>query len=182
MARSFQIWCLLDKKIIVLCSFGSMIVACFGGLYQRRLKRLFAYSSIGHGGYMLIGLSTGLIEGFQGVLVYIAIYIFMTLGVFCIILSTRKQSDGYRVKYLTDYTSLAYTNSTLAIAFCMILFSMIGVPPLAGFYGKFSVFLAGMKSSLYTLAIIGVASSVVSSAYYIRMIKLMYIDKCPKVL
>ena len=106
----------------------------------------------------------------------------MTLGVFSIILSTRNQLKSFKVKYLTDYTGLANTNPTLALAFSMILFSMIGVPPLAGFYGKFSVFLAGIKSSLYVLCLIGVVSSVISSAYYIRIIKLIYIDVCPKIL
>lgn len=166
------------QKMIIFCSLGSMLIGAFGGLYQRKLKRLFAYSSIGHCGYMLIGVASG---SFQGLLIYVIVYIFMTLGIFSVLLCLRNQEDGSRLKYITDFTQLSRVNPILAISITLLLFSMAGIPPLAGFYGKLNVFLAGIESSLYSLAFFGVVFSTIGSVYYIRMIKILYFDKSTKV-
>jgi len=166
------------QKMIIFCSFGSMLVGAFGGLYQRKLKRLFAYSAIGHCGYMLIGIASG---SFQGLFIYVIIYIFMTLGIFSVLLSLRDQEQGSRPKYITDFLQLSKVNPILAISITFLLFSMAGIPPLAGFYGKFNVFLAGVESSLYTLVFFGVIFSTIGSVYYIRIIKILYFDKSKKV-
>ena len=134
-----------------------------------------AYSSIGHMGFALIGLAAGTSEGVQGVLVYMAIYISMTLGVFAVILSMRR--SGGMVESIDQLAGLARTHPAVAFFLAMLLFSMAGVPPLAGFFAKFYVFLAAIKAGLYILAVIGVLASVVGAYYYLAIIKTMYFDE-----
>jgi len=163
------------QSILLMCSLLSMLVGSFAALSQKKIKRLLAFSSVGHIGYMLMGMACGTVEGVQALLIYICIYMLMTINVFAFVLSLRGE-DG-RVKYISDISVLSQTNPVLAITFALAMFSMAGVPPLAGFCSKFYVFFAAMSSSLYVLAFVGVLTSCVSCFYYIRMIKIMYFEK-----
>jgi len=169
------------QSIILLCSLASMFVGAFGALGQNDIKRLLAYSSIGHIGYLLIGLACGTIDGLQSMLVYMVIYMTMSLTTFAAVLSIRTK-DGKFVQNIQDISGLANSNPALAITLSLTMFSMAGIPPLAGFMSKFYLFFAALSSSLYPLAIVGVLSSVVSSFYYIRFIKIMYFDKTQQAL
>jgi NADH-quinone oxidoreductase subunit N len=163
------------QQIVVFVSIASMALGSFAAIGQRNIKRLMAYSSIGHMGFALIGLAAGTSEGVQGVLVYIAIYVTMTLGVFAVILSMRRSTG--MVETVDQLAGLARTHPSTAFFMAMLLFSMAGIPPLAGFFAKFYVFLAAIKAGLYVLAVIGVVSSVVGAYYYLVIIKTMYFDE-----
>jgi len=163
------------QQIVVFVSIASMALGSFAAIGQRNFKRLMAYSSIGHMGFALIGLAAGTSEGVQGVLVYIAIYVTMTLGVFAVILSMRRATG--MVESIDQLAGLARTQPTMAFFLAMMLFSMAGVPPLAGFFAKFYVFLAAIKAGLYLLAVLGVVTSVVGAYYYLAIVKLMYFDE-----
>jgi NADH-quinone oxidoreductase subunit N len=163
------------QEIVAFVAIASMLLGSFAAIGQRNIKRLMAYSSIGHMGFALIGLAAGTSEGVQGVLVYMAIYVTMTLGVFAAILSMRR-SEGM-VESIDQLAGLARTNPTMAFFFAMLLFSMAGVPPLAGFFAKFYVFLAAIKAGLYVLAVIGVLASVIGAYYYLTIVKIMYFDE-----
>src|SRR6202142_3910250 len=163
------------QQIVVFVAIASMLLGSFAAIGQRNIKRLMAYSSIGHMGFALIGLAAGTAEGVQGVLVYMSIYVAMTLGVFAAILAMRR--DGKFVETIGDLAGLARTHPTMAFFLAMLLFSLAGIPPLAGFFAKFYVFLAAIKAGLYTLAVIGVLSSVVGAYYYLNIIKIMYFDE-----
>jgi NADH-quinone oxidoreductase subunit N len=163
-----------------------MIIATLAALYQIKIKRLLAYSAIGHIGYTLIGFATGTTLGIQGLLLYMVIYIIMTLNIFSLVLAIRKEGDTKdstkeaQVKYITDLGSLSKTNPVLAITLAITLFSMAGIPPLAGFYSKLYLFFAAIESHMYLLALVGVLTSVVGCVYYIRLIKIMYFEKMKK--
>jgi NADH-quinone oxidoreductase subunit N len=163
------------QQIVVFVSIASMALGSFAAIGQRNIKRLMAYSSIGHMGFALVGLAAGTAEGAQGVLVYLSIYIAMTLGSFAIILAMKR--NGQAVEQISDFAGLSRTNPLLAFFFAMFLFSLAGVPPLAGFFGKFYVFVAAIKAGLFTLAVIGVLTSVVGAFYYLSIIKVMYFDE-----
>ena len=163
------------QQIVVFVSIASMALGSFAAIGQRNFKRLMAYSSIGHMGFALVGLAAGTSEGVQGVLVYIAIYVTMTLGVFAVILSMRRTTG--MVESIDQLAGLARTHPTMAFFLAMLLFSMAGVPPLAGFFAKFYVFLAAIKAGLYLLAVLGVVTSVVGAYYYLAIVKLMYFDE-----
>ncbi len=163
------------REILVFVSIASMLLGAFAAIGQRNFKRLMAYSSIGHMGFALIGLAAGTSDGVQGVLVYMAIYLTMTLGVFAVILSMRR-SEGM-VESIDQLAGLARTHPTMAFFLAMLLFSMAGVPPLAGFFAKFYVFLAAIHAGLYALAVIGVLASVVGAYYYLAIVKIMYFDE-----
>src|SRR5499427_1408272 len=163
------------QQIVVFVAIASMGLGSFAAIGQRNFKRLMAYSSIGHMGFALVGLATGTSEGVQGVLVYVAIYITMTLGVFAVILSMRRTTG--MVESIDQLAGLARTQPTMAFLLAMLLFSMAGVPPLAGFFAKFYVFLAAIKAGLYLLAVLGVVTSVVGAYYYLAIVKLMYFDE-----
>jgi NADH-quinone oxidoreductase subunit N len=166
------------QQIVVFVAIASMALGAFAAIGQRNIKRLMAYSSIGHMGFALIGLAAGTQEGVQGVLVYMAIYLAMTLGAFACILSMRR-ADGM-VEDISDLAGLARSNPTLAFFLALLLFSLAGIPPLAGFFAKFYVFLAAIKAGLFTLAVIGVVTSVVGAYYYLAIIKIMYFDEPAK--
>jgi NADH-quinone oxidoreductase subunit N len=166
------------QQIVVFVAIASMALGAFAAIGQRNIKRLMAYSSIGHMGFALVGLAAGTQEGVQGVLVYMAIYVAMTLGAFACILSMRR--DGQMVEEISDLAGLARTKPTMAFLFAMLLFSLAGVPPLAGFFAKFYVFLAAIKAGLFTLAVIGVVTSVVGAYYYLTIVKIMYFDEPAK--
>jgi len=163
------------QQIIVFVSIASMALGAFAAIGQKNIKRLMAYSSIGHMGYALVGLAAGTAEGAQGVLVYLAIYVAMTLGSFAIILAMKR--NGQAVEQISDFAGLSRTNPLLAFFFAMFLFSLAGVPPLAGFFAKWYVFVAAMKAGLFTLAVIGVLTSVVGAFYYLSIVKVMYFDE-----
>jgi NADH-quinone oxidoreductase subunit N len=163
------------QQIVVFVSLASMALGSFAAIGQRNFKRLMAYSSIGHMGFALVGLAAGTSEGVQGVLVYIAIYVTMTLGVFAVILSMRRTTG--MVESIDQLAGLARTHPTMAFFLAMLLFSMAGVPPLAGFFAKFYVFVAAIHAGLYLLAVLGMVTSVVGAYYYLYIVKLMYFDE-----
>ena len=166
------------QQIVVFVAIASMALGAFAAIGQRNIKRLMAYSSIGHMGFALVGLAAGTAEGVQGVLVYMAIYVAMTLGTFACILSMRR--DGQMVEDIGDLAGLARTKPAMAFFLAMLLFSLAGIPPLAGFFAKFYVFLAAIKAGLFTLAVIGVVTSVVGAYYYLAIVKIMYFDEPAK--
>jgi NADH-quinone oxidoreductase subunit N len=166
------------QQIVVFVSIASMVLGAFAAIGQRNFKRLMAYSSIGHMGFALVGLAAGTPAGIQGVLVYMVIYVAMTLGTFACILSMRR--DGQMVENISDLAGLARTNPTMAFFLAMLLFSLAGIPPLAGFFAKFYVFLAAIQAGLFALAVIGVLASVVGAYYYLLIIKIMYFDEPAK--
>src|SRR5712672_40244 len=163
------------QQIVVFVAIASMALGSFAAIGQKNIKRLMAYSSIGHMGFALVGLAAGTAEGAQGVLVYIAIYVSMTLGSFAVILTMKR--NGQHVENISDFAGLSRTNPLLAFFFAMLLFSLAGIPPLAGFFAKFYVFVAAIKAGLFTLAVIGVVTSVVGAYYYLSIIKVMYFDE-----
>jgi NADH-quinone oxidoreductase subunit N len=163
------------QQIIVFISIASMALGSFAAIGQRNIKRLMAYSSIGNVGYALIGLATGTPEGIQGVVVYMAIYLAMTLGSFAVILGLRRGKVMY--ENIEDLSGLARTHPVLAFCLAMMMFSLAGIPPLAGFFAKFAVFNAAIQANLVTLAVIGVVTSVVGAYYYLRIVKVMYFDE-----
>ena len=163
------------KNILVFMSLSSMILGAVAAIGQTNIKRLIAYSSIGHIGYALAGISTGTVAGYSSSITYISIYVIMNLGVFGCIFLMKK--DG---KYCEDIKDLAGTskqNPLLAISFLIIMFSLAGIPPLAGFFAKFYVFMSVIESGMYTLAIVGLLSTVISAFYYLRIIKIIYFDE-----
>jgi NADH-quinone oxidoreductase subunit N len=162
------------QQIVVFVAIASMALGAFAAIGQRNIKRLMAYSSIGHMGFALVGLAAGTREGVQGVLVYMAIYVTMTLGTFACILSMRR--DGRMVEEVSDLAGLARTRPAMAFFLAMLLFSLAGIPPLAGFFAKFYVFLAAIQAGLFGLAVVGVVVSVVGAYYYLAIVKLMYFD------
>ena len=163
------------QQIVVFISIASMVLAAFAAIGQTNIKRLMAYSSIGHMGFALVGLAAADAAGVQAVIIYLAIYLVMNLGVFACILAMRR-SDG-RVEEIDELAGLSRNSPMMAFLLAMLLFSLAGIPPLAGFFGKFYIFLAAINSGLYTLAVIGVLSSVVGAYYYLRIIKIMYFDE-----
>jgi len=162
------------QQIVVFLSIASMALGSFAAIGQTNIKRLMAYSSIGHMGYALVGLAAGSAEGVQGVIIYLAIYLAMTLGTFACILAMRR--GGRMVEDIDQLSGLSRTSPTMAFLLAMLLFSLAGIPPLAGFFAKFYVFLAAIHSGLYVLAVIGVLLSVVGAYYYLRIVKIMYFD------
>ena len=163
------------RQIITFISIASMALGAFAAIGQTNIKRLMAYSSIGHMGFALVGLAAGTVEGAQGVVIYMSIYLIMTLGTFAGILSMRR--GGVYVETITDLSGLSRTNAPMAFFLAMMMFSLAGIPPLAGFFAKFYVFAAAMKADLYGLAVIGVLMSAVGAYYYLRIVKIMYFDE-----
>jgi NADH-quinone oxidoreductase subunit N len=163
------------RQIIMAISVASMLLGAFAAIWQTNIKRLMAYSSIGHIGYALIGLATGTDRGITGILIYMAIYVFMNVGTFAVILSMRR--GGRMVEEIADLAGLARTQPGLALALGIFMFAMAGIPPLAGFFSKLYVFLAAIDAGLYGLAVIGVLASVVGAYYYVRIVKVMYFDE-----
>jgi NADH-quinone oxidoreductase subunit N len=163
------------QQIVVFVAIASMALGAFAAIGQRNIKRLMAYSSIGHMGFALVGLAAGTAEGVQGVLIYMAIYVAMTLGTFACILAMRR--DGRAVEEISDLAGLARTNPSMAFFLATLLFSLAGIPPLAGFFAKFYVFLAAINAGLYVLAVIGVLTSVVGAYYYLAIVKIIYFDE-----
>ncbi len=162
-------------QIVAVIAALSVVIGAFGALAQRNIKRLMAYSSIGHVGFALVGLAAASEAGVRGLLIYSAIYLFMNLAAFACVMAM--QRDGQAVENIEDLSGASRTHPFMAFALAAVLFSMAGIPPLAGFFGKLYVISAAVDSGLYVLAVIAVIASVVSCFYYIRIIKLMYFDE-----
>jgi NADH-quinone oxidoreductase subunit N len=163
------------RQIIVFIAVASMVLGAVAAIAQHNIKRLMAYSSIGHVGYALIGLAAGTAAGIRGVLVYLAIYLFMTVGAWAVILCMRRQ--GRMLEEIADLAGLSRTNPALALALAIFMFSLAGVPPAAGFFAKLYIFLAAIDAKLTGLAVIGVVTSVIGAFYYLRIVKVMYFDE-----
>ncbi|BAU89720.1 proton-translocating NADH-quinone oxidoreductase [Methylorubrum populi] len=163
------------QQIIVFVSIASMALGSFAAIGQRNIKRLMAYSSIGNVGYALIGLAAGSEEGVRGVVIYMVIYLAMTLGAFAVLLSLRRKDKMFET--IDDLSGLSRTHPWLAFCLAAMMFSLAGIPPLAGFFAKFYVFAAAIKAGLVTLAVVGVVTSVVGAFYYLRLVKVMYFDE-----
>jgi NADH-quinone oxidoreductase subunit N len=163
------------RQVVVFVSVLSMFLGSVAAIGQTNIKRLMAYSSIAHMGYALMGLAAGTFLGVEGVLIYLAIYVITNAGVFVCILAMRR--EGTMVETIADLGGLARTNPRLALAFAVLFISLAGIPPFAGFFAKFYVFLAAIEAHLYVLAILGVIASVIGAYYYLRIVKIMYFDE-----
>ena len=163
------------QPIIIFLSIASMIFGAIAAIGQKNLKRLIAYSSIGHIGYALAGLSIGTNEGLQSSIVYISIYIVMNLGFFSCLLMLKK-NDLY-FETIEDLSGLSKNHPILSLCFLIVLFSLAGIPPLAGFFAKFYIFKSVIEQSMYFLAIVGLLSTVIAAFYYLRIIKVIYFDE-----
>ena len=163
------------QTIIVFISIASMIFGAIAAIGQSNLKRLIAYSSIGHMGYALAGLASGTNEGIQSSVIYISIYLVMTLAFFSCLFMMRKKNVFY--EDIQDLSGLSANHPILSISLLIILFSLAGIPPLAGFFAKFYIFMSVIEQSMYFLAIVGLLSTVLAAFYYLRLIKIIYFDK-----
>ena len=163
------------RQVVVFLSVASMILGAVAAIAQENIKRLMAYSSIGHVGYALIGLAAATPNGIRGVLVYLAIYLFMNLGTWAVILCMRQK--GQMLESISDLSGLGRTQPGLALALGIFMFALAGIPPTAGFFAKLYIFLAAIDANLVGLAIIGVVASVVGAFYYLRIVKVMYFDE-----
>jgi len=163
------------QQVVIFLSIASMVLAAFAAIGQKSIKRLIAYSSIGHVGFALVGLSSGTQVGVEGVAIYMAIYVAMTVGLFACLLSLR--TDAGQVETVDDLAGAAQKRPFVAAVMAIIMFSLIGMPPLAGFFAKWHAFLAAIDAHLYVLAVIGVLASAVSAFYYLRVVKVMYFDE-----
>ena len=162
------------RQIIVFLSIASMFLGAISAIKQTNIKRLLAYSSIGHVGYILIGLASANILAIKGIIIYSSIYVLMNIAIFAIILSL-KINNAY-VEKISDLSGLSKSKPFYSICIAIIMFSLAGIPPFAGFFGKFYIFLAALDSQLFYLAILGVIASVISAFYYLRIIKIIYFD------
>jgi len=166
------------QTIVIFLSIASMILGAVAAIGQNNIKRLMAYSSIGHMGYALAGLATGTNEGIQSTIAYLIIYLVMNLAAFGCIFMMKRENSFY--EDINDLSGLSKNHPILAFSFLLVLFSLAGIPPLAGFFAKFYIFLAVIESNMYALAIIGLVTTVVSTFYYLRIIKIIYFDKPKK--
>ena len=162
------------QTIIIFISIASMILGAVAAIGQKNIKRLLAYSSIGHVGYALAGVATGEISGYQSSIVYISIYVIMNIGIFSCLYLLKK--DGEYKENISDLSGVSKKHPLLAISFLIILFSLAGIPPLGGFFAKFYVFSAVLEQKMFTLAIIGLLTTVISAFYYLKIIKIIYFD------
>ncbi len=162
------------QMIIIFISLASMILGAVAAIGQTNLKRLMAYSAIGHMGYALAGLATGSNEGIQSTVIYLSIYLIMNLGIFSCIFMMKRKDIFY--EDIQDLSGLSKNHPIISICLLLLLFSLAGIPPLAGFFAKFYVFMAVIKVEMYTLAIIGLITTVISAFYYLRIIKIIYFD------
>jgi len=162
------------RVILQITAVASMVVGALGAMMQTSIKRLLAYGSIGHIGYALIGVAAGTEEGIKAVLIYLTLYLFMAIGTFGFVLLMRRH--GEQVEELSDLSGLASLRPRPALFMLIMMFSMAGIPPFAGFFGKMFIFLSAIESGLYTLAIVGVLTSVVAAYYYLKVVKIIYFD------
>lgn len=163
------------RQIVSFIAIASMVLGAFAAIGQTNIKRLMAYSSIAHMGFALVGLAANTMEGVRGVAVYMLIYLVMTLGAFAFILAMRRKEGN--VETIDDLAGAVSTNPVMATVLTVLMFSLAGIPPLAGFWAKWYVFFAAVNAGLYPLAVIGVLASVVGAFYYLRIIKIMWFDE-----
>ena len=163
------------QQIVVFIAIASMVLGSFAAIGQQNIKRLMAYSSIGHMGFALVGLAANSQDGVRGVAIYMLIYLVMTLGTFACIIAMRRKEGS--VEAISDLAGLSTTNPIMATILTILMFSLAGIPPLAGFWAKWYVFLAAINAGLYALAVIGVLASAVGAYYYLRIIKIMWFDE-----
>ena len=166
------------QTIIIFLSIASMILGAVAAIGQSNIKRLMAYSSIGHMGYALAGIAAGTNAGIQSTIIYLTIYLVMNLGAFGCIFMMKRENIFY--ENINDLSGLSKNHPMLALSFLIILFSLAGIPPLAGFFAKFYIFMAVIEVKMYALAIIGLVTTVISAFYYLRIIKVIYFDKPKK--
>jgi NADH-quinone oxidoreductase subunit N len=178
--QPFGEWFVQWQQIVVFLAIASMLLGAFAAIGQSNIKRLMAYSGIGHMGFALVGLSAGTEAGAHAVLVYMAIYMVMVVGTFGCILVMRRH--GGAVESIDDLAGLAGDQPLLAAALAIFMFSLAGIPPFAGFFGKLYVFMAAIEAGLVPLAVIGLLASVVGAFYYIRIVKVMYFDQSEEAL
>jgi NADH-quinone oxidoreductase subunit N len=171
----YSIW----SFIIWFASIFSMLWGCFGALVEKSFKKFIAFASINQMGFLLIGLACGSANGVRATLIYLLIYAIMNLGLFIIFLNTYEKNSNRNMGYLTDFTYFAKNNWLYSITLVIILFSMAGIPPLAGFFGKYYLLLHAFEAQLYSLVIVGMLCSLVSTYYYLRIIKIMWFEKQP---
>ena len=163
------------RQIVIFAALASIILGAVAAIGQTNIKRLLAYSSINNVGFALIGLAAGTLEGVSGVLMYLTIYVAMTLGSFLVVLQMRGD-DGQPVETIDSLAGMSRTRPALAAALAIFMFSLAGIPPLFGFYAKFAVFSAAVDAGLFPLAVVGIAASVIGAYYYLRVVKTMYFD------
>ena len=166
----FEEW----QAIIIFLSVASMILGAVAAIGQKNLKRLIAYSSISHMGYALAGLTTGTNQGIQSSIIYLVIYLIMNLAFFCCLFMLKRKDKFY--ENIEDLSGLSKKHPILALSFLIILFSLAGIPPLAGFFAKFYIFMAVIQKEMYFLAIVGLLATVIAAFYYLRVIKIIYFD------
>ena len=166
------------QLIIIFLSIASMILGAVAAIGQNNIKRLMAYSSIGHMGYALAGLAVGNNEGIQSTIIYLTIYLLMNLGAFGLIFMMKRENIFY--ENINELSGLSKNHPILALSFLIILFSLAGIPPLAGFFAKFYIFMSVIEAKMYLLAIVGLVTTVISAFYYLRIIKIIYFDKAKK--
>ncbi len=164
------------RQIVIFAALASIVLGAVAAIGQTNIKRLLAYSSINNVGFALIGLAAGTEQGVASVLIYMTIYVAMTLGSFLVVLQMRGQ-DGQPVESIASLSGMSRTRPGLALALAMFMFSLAGIPPLFGFYAKFAVFEAAVTAGLFPLAVVGIAASVIGAYYYLRVIKTMYFDE-----
>jgi len=162
------------QQVIVIIAILSMFIGAGGAIMQTDIKRLMAYSSIAHMGYALVGIASGISSGVSAVMVYMVIYVISSIGVFALILSLKR--EGRAVTKIEDMAGMSRSHPVYALAMMVLMFSMAGIPPLGGFFGKWYVFSAAIASGQVVLAVVGVLASVIGAFYYIRIVKVMYVD------
>ena len=163
------------QQIIIFLSIASMVFASFAAIAQNNIKRLMAYSSIGHVGYALIGLACGTFQGTSSLVIYLSIYLIMNIGVFSFILSMKNKGEYF--ENISDLSGLYKVHPYYSVVITIFMFSLAGIPPLAGFFGKFYIFIAAIESNLLLLAVVGILASVIGAFYYMRIIKVIYFDE-----
>ncbi|MDA9980655.1 NADH-quinone oxidoreductase subunit NuoN [Pelagibacterales bacterium] len=163
------------QQIIIFLSIASMVFASFAAIAQNNIKRLMAYSSIGHVGYALIGLACGTFQGTSSLVIYLSIYLIMNVGVFSFILSMKNKGEYF--ENISDLSGLYKVHPYYSVVITIFMFSLAGIPPLAGFFGKFYIFIAAIESNLLLLAVVGILASVIGAFYYLRIIKVIYFDE-----
>jgi NADH-quinone oxidoreductase subunit N len=158
-------------------SFFSMIWGCLGAFIEQNIKRFIAYSSINQMGFLLMGLTSGTFEGYRSALIYLLLYVLMNIGFFVLFLTTRDINTKKPLTYLTDFNRFAQQNSLYSTGLVIILFSMAGIPPLGGFFGKYFIFLHSFETGHLFLVVIAMITSVIATYYYLRIIKIMWFEK-----
>tara|TARA_X000000368_G_scaffold67197_1_gene48377 strand:+ start:274 stop:1683 length:1410 start_codon:yes stop_codon:yes gene_type:complete len=163
------------QQIIIFISIASMVFAAFAAIAQTNIKRLMAYSSIGHIGFALIGVACVSTEGLRSLVIYLLIYLVMNITVFSFILSMKRKDEYF--ENISDLSGLYKNHPFASIMISLTMFSLAGIPPLAGFFGKFYIFMSAIESNMFILSIIGVLASVVGAFYYLRIVKIIYFDE-----